>query len=376
MTANTKCTSAYNIQEGIAASINMQNKVRESLSNLNNITKAYSNTYIQFISNLKSISQPITDLQNVMANIKPLSIPIEDIGLKAYNIVNSIDKIQPQLNQITKIGLETSNKINTIAHNGLKIYMNKLTNLGIDFKQYSSLLESTLEKNSFSTNINNIQKLNLDKIEPIISDFKINDSMDKEVLSSSTISNKEYEEVVKQTKSILNECKIQDKETDQIVAINNLTAVITDLNKSINNEQNQETNWNDWFIKTILGIILAKLIESITPYILSLTLLLFNPNSYNQNISIKQAMQNIKDEPQYTELKHTHYNTIRIVIKDDLEVRKEKNINSFVIYRLDFLDKVQIISKHRNWCKVKYINIFTDELKTGWVLTRYLKKIN
>ena len=130
MTTNTKRTSAYNIQEGIAASINMQNKVRESLSNLNNITKAYSNTYIQFISNLKSISQPITDLQNVMANIKPLSIPIEDIGLKAYNIVNSIDKIQPQLNQITKIGLETSNKINTIAHNGLKIYMNKLTNLG------------------------------------------------------------------------------------------------------------------------------------------------------------------------------------------------------------------------------------------------------
>ncbi|WP_088034975.1 SH3 domain-containing protein [Evansella clarkii] len=68
-------------------------------------------------------------------------------------------------------------------------------------------------------------------------------------------------------------------------------------------------------------------------------------------------------------------NQFRIVTKDGLNVYKQKTKNSRINAKLETGNVVQIIQKERNWCYVIYSDYENNQIKEGWVFTRYLAQI-
>lgn len=69
-------------------------------------------------------------------------------------------------------------------------------------------------------------------------------------------------------------------------------------------------------------------------------------------------------------------NFFMIVTKSALTVHKREEVNSKVVGTLATTDVVRITKKKRNWTRISYQNPNSGKVLEGWVLTRYLKKIN
>ncbi|WP_052169550.1 SH3 domain-containing protein [Bacillus siamensis] len=87
--------------------------------------------------------------------------------------------------------------------------------------------------------------------------------------------------------------------------------------------------------------------------------------------SVQEAKNVLKDIPMNKELK-TNY---RMVIKDTLVVRKRPKTKSNVAYVLDKSSIVFVEEKKKNWSKVLFRNEAGED-QSGWVYTRYIKKLD
>lgn len=87
--------------------------------------------------------------------------------------------------------------------------------------------------------------------------------------------------------------------------------------------------------------------------------------------TVSKAKNVLKDIPMNKELK-TNY---RMVIKDTLVVRTSPKTKSNVAYVLDKSAIVFIEEKKKNWSKVLFRNE-AGENQSGWVYTRYIKKLD
>ena len=65
----------------------------------------------------------------------------------------------------------------------------------------------------------------------------------------------------------------------------------------------------------------------------------------------------------------------RIVTKNGLPVFRSNRRDSERIGTLDATQVVVITAKKRNWTQVEWRDPNTGEMRSGWVFTRYLKKI-
>lgn len=116
-------------------------------------------------------------------------------------------------------------------------------------------------------------------------------------------------------------------------------------------------------LTSIITIILTIIFNSFYPYTPS-------------NEEIKYIVKATKQVVSTMEVDNSFYNTVRIVVKDGLEVRESKSMKSGVKYYLEYGTLVKIEQKNRNWTKISYTNEYTDERETGWVLTRYIKRLD
>ncbi|WP_411685358.1 SH3 domain-containing protein [Bacillus subtilis subsp. subtilis] len=87
--------------------------------------------------------------------------------------------------------------------------------------------------------------------------------------------------------------------------------------------------------------------------------------------TVSEAKNVLKDIPMNKELK-TNY---RMVIKDTLVVRTRPKTNSNVAYVLDKSSIVFVEEKKKNWSKVLFRNEAGED-QSGWVYTRYIKKLD
>ncbi|WP_052364762.1 SH3 domain-containing protein [Bacillus amyloliquefaciens] len=87
--------------------------------------------------------------------------------------------------------------------------------------------------------------------------------------------------------------------------------------------------------------------------------------------TVTEAKNVLKDIPMNKELK-TNY---RMVIKDTLVVRTRPKTKSNVAYVLDKSSIVFIEEKKKNWSKVLFRNEAGED-QSGWVYTRYIKKLD
>ncbi|MGG0902973.1 SH3 domain-containing protein [Bacillus subtilis] len=87
--------------------------------------------------------------------------------------------------------------------------------------------------------------------------------------------------------------------------------------------------------------------------------------------TVSEAKNVLKDIPMNKELK-TNY---RMVIKDTLIVRTRPKTNSNVAYVLDKSSIVFVEEKKKNWSKVLFRNEAGED-QSGWVYTRYIKKLD
>lgn len=86
--------------------------------------------------------------------------------------------------------------------------------------------------------------------------------------------------------------------------------------------------------------------------------------------SLKWLNNEIKEDVSKEDLKN-----LRIITKNNLIAREENRVASGISAKLNSGDVVQIIDKKKNWTYVLLSNYEDDEIKEGWVFTRYLKKI-
>lgn len=87
--------------------------------------------------------------------------------------------------------------------------------------------------------------------------------------------------------------------------------------------------------------------------------------------TVSEAKNVLKDIPMNKELK-TNY---RMVIKDTLVVRTSPKTKSNVVYVLDKSAIVFVEEKKKNWSKVLFRNEAGED-QSGWVYTRYIKKLD
>lgn len=95
--------------------------------------------------------------------------------------------------------------------------------------------------------------------------------------------------------------------------------------------------------------------------------------SYTGN---KKKLEAIKKEFRIMNFDETVYNSIRVVLTDDLGVLSSRTIDSEVKYKLDMGDLLMVEEVVGTWTKINYIDMYTGELGTGWVFTRYIKRLD
>lgn len=87
--------------------------------------------------------------------------------------------------------------------------------------------------------------------------------------------------------------------------------------------------------------------------------------------TVSEAKNVLKDIPMNKELK----NNYRMVIKDTLVVRTSPKTKSNVVYVLDKSAIVFVEEKKKNWSRVLFRNEAGED-QSGWVYTRYIKKLD
>lgn len=151
----------------------------------------------------------------------------------------------------------------------------------------------------------------------------------------------------------------EEQNGDLLFAINKLT-------ETIKIDNGKSGKLNDIVIGVLINIISTLIIFIFT------SSNLYAPSNADINHTIRVTKQIVRT----LEVDNNFYNIIRIVTKDGLEVRRLNKMKSRVKYCLNFGDLIKIEHKNRNWSKISYKNLYTGEKEIGWVLTRYIKRLD
>lgn len=155
----------------------------------------------------------------------------------------------------------------------------------------------------------------------------------------------------------------QNQTGDIVYAINQLTKEIA--------ESNKKETLKDKVLSQVLSDLLIKVLIGLLPFIVSWTC-----STTSAPVNNTQIVQTIKKEVRQANVGHVFYSSFRMVVKDELPVRRSNKMKSRIKYYLDFGSMVKIEYKNKNWTKVGYTNAYTEEMETGWVLTRYIKRLD
>lgn len=301
------------------------------------------------ISNVSQSAQIMKGFQtSYQDNINGLAKALEDMQNKQIKQLGSA--MQFWQSNMELIQNDFLYRYNSIMINSMGNLTSEIAALNINKLDISSL--GSLRIDDFDIELDNIKHLEFDE------------ELEKEIdlQEIETIVNSKIENVKVS-------CKGQD--CDMVFAINALTAELQKNNSQINAKDNPKETIRDNVVSAILVEIILRLIYGFTVFVLSFTSP-YMPAVPNNNYIVKT----IKKEVRTIDIDNNFYNTFRIVIKDGLEVRRTSNLKSGIKYYLDFGDLVKIEHKNKNWTKIRYTNVFTGEEEIGWVLTRYIKRLD
>lgn len=325
------------------------NKAIKNAMRIQEMEMNFSKVIEGSISNVSQSAQIMKGFQNIYQdNINGIARALEDLQNK----------------QIKQLG-----SVIQSWQSGMKLMLN-------DFLyRYNSIMINSMGNLTSEIALSNINKLDINSLGSLrIDDFDIeldnikhlefDEELEKEIdlQEIETIVNSKIENVKVS-------CKGQN--CDMVFAINALTAELQKNNSQINAKDNPKEAIKDNVVSAILAEIILRLIYGFIAFVLSFTNPCM-PAVSNNNYIIKT----IKKEVRTMDIDNNFYNAFRIVAKDELEVRRTSNMKSGVKYYLDFGDLVKMEHKNKNWTKVKYTNAFTEEEEVGWVLTRYIKRLD
>lgn len=126
-------------------------------------------------------------------------------------------------------------------------------------------------------------------------------------------------------------------------------------------------------IKEILLFILMTILTFvINTYVLQPTAHYIQSEYFSKNKS--EVIQKISKSSIHLDIEIDYLKDKRFVSSEILALRETHRINSRIVGTLEFGDVARVIYKKRNWTMVEYYDEENNEIITGWVLTRYLKK--
>lgn len=311
------------------------------------------------VSVIANISKAIGAVENLSNNhyeefIKPYSNIIRNIKTDYIRDISGMSKLLESIKKTPIIELNSSMKawqtsMEFMPNNFLNNYNSIIT------KSMKSLTSGIIEMNQNMADFPSVSILNIDVLLPELA--KINTFVYDEELEKE-IDLKEVESIVY--------AKIEDINVSIKGENGDIGVTIRELNESIKNN-----GAKGGIINTIVSSVLAHLL------IIFMTFIINSVNPYApSDADIKHIIKSTKQIVRTMEVDNSFYNIFRVVTKDELEVRRSSKMKSGVKYYLNFGDLVQIEHKNKNWTKISYTNMFTDEREIGWVLTRYIKRLD
>ncbi len=336
------------------------NKMSKSILATESIGMRYNRAYLNITSTFDQYIQMANKAQNFQNNyyeniIKPYS---KMLDLAKIDYTNNIDKLRKSLELIAKNPLLES--ISTTV----ETWQSSIESMSKSFySNYNIIVNGAMKNiilkfakmNQNTIDFSSLKAFNIDELIPRLPDIVAIEF------------NKELENKVnlQEVDAIVNE-KIEDLKLDTQKQNANIVFAINELINIV-----EENSSKGSLIQNITNGVLTHVI------ILLITFVFNSINPYTpSNADIKYTTKIAKQVVETINIDNNFYNEIRIVVKDGLKVRQSNKMKSRVKYYLDFGSLVKLEYKNKNWSKISYTNIYTDEREFGWVLTRYIKKLD
>lgn len=307
--------------------------------------------------------QQIRDITNTANSLLKKQVYTHEVALSYFNMVKSINPNTNILFDNSKVYYEDILRTTEI--------MNGITNNPGLEQAYNSIINKI--QNSLPSSLINPSNELVDSVEKLLATLAD---------SNNLINNFNFFNEVNFTEDItadvlkpLSESLIVNEERSLEEKVDNLTQITKDNNRRVKDIQNQLENSEqriDW-----KSIIIPFIFEKVVMYLIAPLLFPWVQPLIDSSQSIThEAPTHILNKVEYKfkdSFSDNAYDSYRIVKKDNLEIREYDRVNSKILGYVHFAEPVSVVTKNRNWTKIKII--IDDEIIEGWVFTRYLKKI-
>ena len=171
---------------------------------------------------------------------------------------------------------------------------------------------------------------------------------------------------------------ITNKEKEFTTKFNELIYLVEDIRK----EKDESININSTVKKVVYDVLINIIVYILIGVITHIGSNIYNEyNKYIEN-SGKQIIKIVKTEfkkIKFIDLELNNvksFRNIRCITKHKLEVKISHRNKSCIICKVDIGDIVRVINKNKKWVNIEFIDREVSVIKQGWVLSKYVKKLN
>ncbi|KEI83564.1 hypothetical protein N492_18890 (plasmid) [Clostridium botulinum B2 267] len=171
---------------------------------------------------------------------------------------------------------------------------------------------------------------------------------------------------------------ITNKEKEFTTKFNELIYLVEDIRK----EKNESININSTVKKVVYDVLINIIVYILIGVITHIGSNIYNEyNKYMKNNG-KQIIKTVKTELKkikFTDLELNNnvksFRNIRCITKHKLEVKSSHRNKSCIICRGDIGNIVRVINKNKKWVNIEFVDREVSDIKQGWVLSKYVKKL-
>ena len=232
----------------------------------------------------------------------------------------------------------------------------------------ATIINSSSFQNAITNSLNTITKVNEIMANNIMPNLL--DSLNNSAISfGKALSNINYDYLNSISKALNNIDFEKIQVLEDCIEYEDEKITIEDLNITVNNFNNQTIVINKADKKTM--VILTILLWFVTTFFGGF---ISKPGSDLYDYLVETYFKDKKADITDNKIICNEY--CRLVFDFGLNVRSEPNSKSKVIEKLTYLSVVIEIDKKPYWTKIQYKDEEKDIFVTGWVATKYLKKLS
>ena len=159
---------------------------------------------------------------------------------------------------------------------------------------------------------------------------------------------------------------------------NDLIYLVEDIRK----EKNESININSTVKKVVYDVLINIIVYILIGVITHIgSNIYYEYNKYMENNG-KRIVKTVKTELKkirFTDLELNNnvksFRNIRCITKHKLKVKDGHRNKSWIMCRVDIGSIVRVINKNKKWVNIEFVDREVSDIKQGWVLSKYVKKL-